>query len=156
MPAKIYSTREREIRRAWWMRRDRKRNPQKYQSMEKGRRSQRRSYYKARYWSDPIWNLTLRTRARIRDALEGKGGKLESSIGLLGCTPTQFKQHIAALFLPGMSWENRSEWHIDHKIPICQFDLSTLEGQKEAFHYTNTQPLWALDNQHKGGRLVCP
>ncbi len=79
--------------------------------------------------------------------------KCSKTLELLGCSASRFKQYLESLFLPGMSWSNRSLWHIDHKTPICKFDLSTFEGQKAAFHYTNTQPLWALDNLRKGGRL---
>ena len=66
----------------------------------------------------------------------------------------EYKAYLESMFLPDMTWRNNTKigWHIDHKIPICKFDLTTLEGQKAAFHYTNTQPLWAVDNLRKGGQ----
>jgi hypothetical protein len=46
-----------------------------------------------------------------------------------------------------MSWENHGEWHIDHIRPCASFsDLTQLEQQKQCCHYTNLQPLWAIDN----------
>jgi hypothetical protein len=47
-----------------------------------------------------------------------------------------------------MSWDNWSlkGWHIDHIRPISSFDLSDPAQQKECFHYSNLQPLWAIDN----------
>ena len=39
-----------------------------------------------------------------------------------------------------------------HIKPLCAFDLTDPEQQAVAFHYSNLQPLWALDNMRKGGR----
>jgi hypothetical protein len=55
-------------------------------------------------------------------------------------------------FTDGMSWDNRSEWHIDHIIP-----LSSAKTEDELYklcHYENLQPLWAEDNLKKGARIL--
>ena len=51
-----------------------------------------------------------------------------------------------------MTWENHTPtgWHVDHIIPCAAFDLSKPEEQRKCFHYTNLQPLWAIDNIRKG------
>jgi hypothetical protein len=51
-----------------------------------------------------------------------------------------------------MSWDNYGfrGWHIDHKKPCALFDLSLPEQQRECFHFSNLQPLWAADNLAKG------
>ncbi|AHM03043.1 hypothetical protein roselon_00603 [Roseibacterium elongatum DSM 19469] len=49
-----------------------------------------------------------------------------------------------------MSWENRGEWHVDHVRPLASFDLSDPGQQAQAFHFSNTRPLWAGDNLSKG------
>ena len=41
---------------------------------------------------------------------------------------------------------------IDHIRALVFFDLTDLEQRRIAFHYTNLQPLWALDNVCKGRR----
>ena len=55
-------------------------------------------------------------------------------------------------FTTGMSWENRNEWHIDHKIPLSS--AKTEEEIYELCHYTNLQPLWAFDNLSKGNKIL--
>ena len=64
------------------------------------------------------------------------------------------KEYIAGMFQPGMSWNNWGngigKWNIDHRKPLVSFDLSDPIQQKQAFHYTNLQPLWWEDNMTKG------
>lgn len=62
--------------------------------------------------------------------------------------------HLERQFLPGMTWENRGEWHIDHIRPLCSFQFQTPDCPqfREAWALTNLQPLWAQDNLKKGGR----
>ena len=52
-----------------------------------------------------------------------------------------------------MTWENHGDWHIDHIRPCCSFNLLNDDDQKQCFHYTNLQPLWAKDNLMKGGKF---
>ena len=53
-----------------------------------------------------------------------------------------------------VSWGNSSleGWHIDHIRPCASFDLTDPEQQKQCFHYTNLQPLWAEDNLRKSDK----
>jgi len=99
--------------------------------------------------SNPSQKVASLLRSRIGKALSG-GMKYESTENLTGCSFTDLKKHIEDKFLPGMSWENRSRWHIDHIRPCASFNLSFEDQQRECFNYTNLQPLWALDNIKKG------
>ena len=98
-------------------------------------------------------DLNFRTadvlRRRMRHALKG-ALKKESALKLLGCTMSELWQHLESKFQPGMTRENYGQWHIDHIKPCVLFDLTKDEEQAACFHYTNLQPLWAVDNLRKG------
>jgi hypothetical protein len=93
-------------------------------------------------------------RKRIMRALKKDGGKKSKrTMKLVGCTVGQLKQYIEKKFKPGMSWEQRNSFHIDHIIPCASFDLTKLSEQKKCFHYTNLQPLYPIENIKKGAKL---
>lgn len=77
--------------------------------------------------------------------------KENSALSFLGCSKEELIQHLESQFSEGMTWENWSlnGWHIDHIRPISSFDLSDPAQVKECFHYSNLQPLWAIDNLKK-------
>lgn len=114
----------------------------------------RRSYCKNRRKSDPLFKLMTNLRTTINRAItrESKTGR---SIELLGCSIKELKRHLESQFRPGMTWDNWSlrGWHIDHRDPISSFDLSDPEQQRACFHYSNLQPLWALENLEKHAKI---
>jgi len=68
----------------------------------------------------------------------------------VSCSPEFLKKHLENQFIDGMSWENRSEWHIDHIIPLSS--AKTKDELYKLCHYENLQPLWVEDNLKKIGR----
>jgi len=107
-----------------------------------------------RYQEDPNYKLKRNLRKALYDAIT-RNERSQHTLELLGCSIESFKQHLEALFLPGMTWDNWSQygWHIDHIKPISSFDLIDTEQQKICFHYTNMQPLWWRDNLSKGNTI---
>lgn len=104
---------------------------------------------------DPNGYLAQTVRSRVRDAL--KNNRELSSQEHLDCDIQTFREHIEAQFKDGMSWENHGEWHIDHVIPIKykeDGEEPSLEVVMERLHYSNTQPLWAVENISKGNRFI--
>lgn len=101
--------------------------------------------------SDIRWKLKFSLRRRVLLALKGKS-KSSPTLKLLGCSVEELRLYLESKFLPGMTWKNRGRfgWHIDHIRPCASFDLTDVEQQKQCFHYTNLQPLWARDNLSKG------
>lgn len=104
-------------------------------------------YEAERYRAEISYRIAKRLRGRHRAALAtARARKSSSLLHLLGCSGAELLAHLEAQFVEGMSWENYGAWHIDHKRPICTFNLSDPAQQRLAFHYTNLRPLWAADN----------
>jgi hypothetical protein len=101
---------------------------------------------------DINYRILLNLRKRLGSTVKCKVNK---TVDLLGCTINQLRTHLEGLFTNGMSWSNYGKhgWHIDHIRPCASFDLTDPFQQKQCFHYTNLQPLWAFDNLSKGARL---
>lgn len=103
--------------------------------------------------NDPVFNLSMRLRSRLYSALR-KNCKSGSAVRDLGCSIDYLKEYLESKFSEGMTWANRSQWHIDHIIPLSSFDLTQRDQILKACHYTNLQPLWAKDNLRKGTKSV--
>ena len=104
-----------------------------------------------RYHSDPTYATKLRLRSRMNIAIKAAGldKKCDSSSELLGISYQGLKEWLEAQFTEGMTWENRSDWHVDHRVPCDAFDLSDETNQRICFWYKNLQPMWAKDNIQK-------
>ena len=113
----------------------------------------RNVYRQNRQKVDIDYKLRRTLPARIKQAIKNaKTEKCDKSVKLLGCSINQVRKHLEAQFLQGMTWDNHGDWHIDHIKPCVAFDLTDPDQQRECFHYTNLQPLWAEDNLQKAGR----
>lgn len=105
--------------------------------------------------NNPCFAITKRVRRAIRHLLNSS--KVRGSTRYLDYSAKDLKLHLELKFLPGMSWSNMSEWHIDHIKPIAAFDATALADPnskefKEAWALENLQPLWQSDNCSKGAR----
>lgn len=101
----------------------------------------------------PHRKLRFLITSRIKSALKSQSiSKSHSSYEYVGCTGKELYQYLEERFQPGMTWENQGSWHIDHIRPCASFDLSDIEQQKQCFHHSNLQPLWAADNLAKGAK----
>lgn len=98
-------------------------------------------------------NIRRRLKEAVRNAKKYQGVRFSPRSQTIGCSAAEFKKYIESLWTEGMSWNNYGYegWHIDHIKPLSSFDLTSLEEQTKANHYTNLQPLWAKDNYAKGG-----
>jgi len=110
-------------------------------------------YRRKRLHSDPEFKLRKNLRHRLGKLL--KQGTSKVAINFLGCSVNELKSYLEDKWQPGMTWDNYGikGWHVDHIIPLCQFDLTKEEELKKACHYTNLQPLWWQDNLRKNGRI---
>lgn len=122
------------------------------------KRSWKKHNRKTRTETDPLFKLenTLRSRVggffrtnRKNDKLKAR--KNNTTFALIGASKETVFAHLESKFRDGMTWQNHGKvWHIDH---IKSLASATTEAELiERFHYTNLQPLLALENMRKGCR----
>lgn len=112
------------------------------------------TYRKERRQSDPAFRLACNLRTRLSFLIrKASTSKTSQTLDLLGCHLDDFMKHLEAMFHDGMNWGNYGSWHIDHKIPCASFDLTRPDHQRQCFHFSNLQPLWAEDNRKKSDSL---
>lgn len=121
-----------------------------------------RARHRKRLQTDIEYRLKVRLKSRLSSCFSARRArKTCKTITLLGCTVKQLRSHLESLWLPNMSWENYGAykvgqpmtWHIDHIKPVASYNLLDPEQQKACFHWSNLQPLWAVDNIVKSDRL---
>ena len=117
--------------------------------------TKRNVYVKNRIKTDIQFRLSYLLRSRLCKAVKSNQ-KSGSAIQDLGCTIPELKSHLEGQFQDGMTWKNHSRvgWHIDHKIPLDFYDLTNREQFLLAVHYTNLQPMWAIENLKKGNKII--
>jgi hypothetical protein len=137
-----------ELKKNWY-----KNNPHKRKEYRENYKPKKHEQRKERRESDPIFSLINNVRSRLyKYLIKLDITKKNKTFDIVGCSPLQLKEHLEKQFTNGMCWENRSEWHIDHIIP-----LSSAKTEDELYklcHYKNLQPLWAIDNIKKGNKIL--
>jgi hypothetical protein len=123
-----------------------------FSKWSKANREKRNEYQRIRR-QQPEHAIRNNLASRMSQAVS-RGFKSAKTESLIGCSFNELKSYLEKQFTEGMNWENYGlhGWHVDHIRPCCSFDLTDPEQQRECFHYTNLQPLWAEDNLSKGGR----
>jgi len=118
-------------------------------------RDKRKAYNNTRTKTNIQYKLSKALRSRLYNALQGNF-KNGSAVRDLGCSIDELKIYLESKFQSGMTWDNWSfeGWHIDHIVPLASFDLTDRKQLLLACHYTNLQPLWAIDNLSKGDSII--
>ena len=106
----------------------------------------------AHFMSKALVALARRVRCAVRRSLADAGARAgNGAIRHLDYSPADLAAHLERQFLPGMGWHNMSEWHVDHVVPVADFDIRK-EGDDEflaCWSLANLRPLWASDNISK-------
>ena len=108
---------------------------------------------KQRIKNDPELKILCNLRSYVSTKIRRFDGiKCDKTVNLLGCSILDFRNHLQSKFQIGMTWENygRKGWHIDHIKPCDSFNLKEESEQRKCFHFSNMQPMWAIDNLKKG------
>jgi hypothetical protein len=104
-----------------------------------------------RYHFNPVNKFMRIQRSRIRIALNTKQ---KHTIEYLGCNAEQYFNWIQYNFNDNFNFENHGKvWHIDHVIPLYNFNIENQEEQLLAFNWRNTTPLFIIDNLKKGTKI---
>lgn len=138
--------------RMWWARHSDKLNAKRRTPEHQEKQA---AYARERYSDDPAFRIHSRMASGVYQALKKmkRGRKWES---LLGYTLSDLVRHLERQFLPGMSWDNIGDWHIDHIIPRASFSYKDERDDefKACWALTNLRPLWAKDNISKGAKIL--
>lgn len=119
-------------------------------------------YRNERFGNDPEYLKLIHMRRRVASMLLKRRAdpdrptrKTSTCKKLCGCDWQEMRDAIEAKFYDAedgrsMTWENYGKgpgkWCLDHIKPVCLFDWWTHKGRQEAFHWSNTQPLWYEDH----------
>lgn len=115
------------------------------------------AYAKNKYKTNIAFRLKTIMSANINQSLRGKKNRRSWS-ELVGYTVDDLRKELTKKMLPGMTWENYGEWHIDHIIPITAFNIDSYNciDFKKCWSLSNLRPLWRLDNLLKYNKLDKP
>ena len=121
-------------------------------------KKERNEWARNRRANDPALNLRRNVSNMINHALYRNGGGKdgESVFQYLPYTMEELKEHLESQFEPGMTWKDRSEWHIDHIYPhsLLPYDSMDHPNFQKAWALDNLQPLWAKENMSKGNKII--
>jgi hypothetical protein len=102
---------------------------------------------------DSLFKLKIYLRNRIGFYLKKNNyTKKNQTFEIVECTPQELKIHLEQKFISGMSWDNQGKWHIDHIVPLSS--ANTEEELYKLCHFTNLQPMWAIENIKKGSKIL--
>jgi len=111
-----------------------------------------RKYMNERYRTNPAFRVMVSCRTKLYTLLRRQGRKKSFSLKI---EKEALVKHLEAQFLPGMSWDNHGTvWHIDHKIPCIEFDLTDPQQVAQCFSFDNLRPLWAKENLRKNRSIL--
>lgn len=154
-----------------WHQENRERNleriKQSYQENREQRLEYNKQYRKANYQRELEYNKQYRkdnaayifARSVLQrldsDKQEAFSGitKAEAE-SLCGYSQVEFILHIESTFKDGMSWENRSEWHIDHVLPVAWFKEQGISDVRLINSLNNLEAMPAKENLSKGAMFM--
>jgi hypothetical protein len=127
-----------------------------YEAKNKEKRNIKNKYYRnKRYKEDSLYRRKENLRKVLAGAFRRLGYKKnKNTTDIFGCEWDFLYMYIQRQFKGGMTWDNRGRkgWHIDHKIPLSS--AKNEEDMLAICHYTNLQPLWAIDNIKKSNKIL--
>lgn len=117
---------------------------------DQGRRDRYNEWYRNKLRNDVSYRITSHMRTLMHRAL-GKAKAGRSWKTFVDYSLEELMAHLERQFLPGMTWENKGEWHIDHILPRSSFQYDSPDDEqfKACWALSNLRPLWAQENLTK-------
>lgn len=115
-------------------------------------RERRNARHSQRMKTDPQYRIQFAVRSRLNKSLERKGMALRTE-QLVGCDWAHLVWYLESQFAPGMSWENRHEWHVDHDFPLSAANLMDSIELHAVCNWRNLVPLWGPANTSKHNKV---
>lgn len=112
-----------------------------------------REWHRRQRATDPGYRLDAAISAYVYWCLKSdKGGRKTEE--LLGYSGPVLRSHLERQFLPGMTWQNYGQWHVDHVVPVASFSFENADDPefKACWALTNLRPMWAADNIRKSDK----
>jgi hypothetical protein len=109
--------------------------------------------YYNKIMSEPKLRLVKNIRTALWSVLSEKNIKKSNSTFLiLGYTQDDLINHLENLFTENMSWDNYGEWHVDHIIPVSEFNFTEYTDYefKKCWELNNLRPMWATNRAING------
>jgi hypothetical protein len=115
-----------------------------------------RMYKKRKRETDVNFRISANIKSRLKQVFKGQRKYERWMLACIGCSFNDLKVWLESQWKEGMSWSNYAlrGWHIDHIKPLASFDLTDDSQLRQAWHYTNLQPLWWFDNLSKGAKIA--
>ncbi len=125
-------------------------NKEKMKMQYEKAKEKRKIYRNNRRKTDYLYCLKCKIRKNINASIKKKGfTKRSTTYNILGCDYDFFKNYIESQFINGMNWNNI---HLDHIKPLSS--AITEKDVLDLNHYTNFQPLFAIDNLNKASKII--
>lgn len=116
-------------------------------------REKDKKYHKIKVSNNPLYRLITNSRKRLNIHLKSRNLTKKCKFSeYVGCNTKELRMYLESKFMHGMNWENYGKWHIDHITP-----LASARSEEEIYkllHFSNLQPLWAIDNIRKGSKII--
>lgn len=113
-----------------------------------------RKNYRQRNLANPAYLAKRAASELLHRVLRLTGAKKnDRACKILGYSHDDLIAHLEKQFVPGMSWANHGEWHIDHAISVSELITLGVTDPKEINALKNLRPLWAFDNMKKHARF---
>jgi hypothetical protein len=113
---------------------------------------------------DPVRRLKRYIGNRVRETFNGRGNRKNGgTFKHLPYTPEELKLHLESLWESWMNWDNyggnmadnRMTWHIDHIIPVANFEFNSMQDDEfsQCWALSNLRPLEKIANCKKRCRV---